>query len=131
MIINSLKFILWGLLGVGLYGALSVSYTTITGTSPCPSIVGVPACFVVLLGYSMMLVATIINRQKNVRWLFVAGWLPVFLLAFVGTLFEIGNGNTCPKSSTGLALCYVSLSFAVAVALLYFFILKLQKIKND
>lgn len=123
-----LKVILWGLLGVGLYGALSVSYTTITGTSPCPSIAGIPACFIVLAGYSLMLLATFITQTKKSTWFFFTGWAPVFLLAFVGSIFEIGNGDTCPKSSSGLALCYVSLTFAIAVIVLYFTI---RKLKND
>jgi hypothetical protein len=131
MVINILKVILWGLLGIGLYGALSVSYTTITGTSPCPSVAGIPACFVVLAGYTTMLIATLTNQHNKARWLFLFGWTPVFLLAFVGTLFEIGNGNTCPKSTSGLALCYVSLTFAIAVALLYFLILKARKGVNE
>lgn len=128
MWVNILKIILWCLLGVGLYGAFSVSYTTITGTSPCPSVVGVPACFVVFIGYFLMLIATLINTHSHTRTFFLAGWIPVFLLAFVGSVFEIGNGNTCPKSSFGLALCYVSLAFAVTIAFCFFII---RKSKSD
>lgn len=123
-----LNIILWGLLGIGLYGALTVSYTTITGVSPCPSLAGIPACFIVLIGYSLMLMATFVNKPKKSAWFFVTGWSPVFLLAFVGTVFEIGNGDTCPKSSSGLALCYVSLALAIAVIVLYFTI---RRLKND
>jgi hypothetical protein len=127
VIVNILKLILWGLLGTGLYGALSVSYTTITGASPCPSVAGIPACFVVLAGYTLMLIATLLPSYKNARWLFLFAWAPVFLLAFVGSLFEIDNGNTCPKSMSGLALCYVSLTFAIAIAILYFLIMKIRR----
>lgn len=126
MIINGLKVILWGLLAVGLYGASSVSYTTITGTSPCPNVMGVPACFIVLAGYTFMFIATLIHSPYKGRWLFLSGWVPVFVLAFVGTLFEISNGNTCPKSESGLALCYVSLTFAVIVGVLYFLVEKFR-----
>lgn len=125
--VTSLKFVLWGLIAIGLYGALSVSYATITGTSPCPSVAGIPACFVVLAGYSLMFIATLKSKGKKIQLLFLAGWTPVFLLAFVGTLFEISNGSTCPKSSSGLALCYVSLAFSITVASLYFLILKIKK----
>lgn len=127
MWINVLKIILWCLLGVGLYGAFSVSYTTMTGTSPCPSIVGIPACFVVFMGYSLMLIAALINTHRHAGKCFLAGWIPVFLLAFVGSMFEIGNGNTCPKSSFGLALCYVSLAFAMTVIACFFIVRKSKK----
>jgi len=125
---NIVKVILLGLLGVGLYGALSVSYVTITGTSPCPSIGGIPACYVVLFGYSMMLLATLLHKHLKSKMIFLIGWLPVFLLAFVGSMLEISNGNTCPKNESGLPLCYVSLTLAIAVALLYFFISKRREV---
>ena len=125
------KVILLGLLAVGLYGAASVSYSTITGTTPCPTVGFVPACFVVFTGYLFMLIATVIMHQRRLHWLFLVGWVPVFLLAFVGSVFEISSGATCPKSNSGLALCYVSLSFAVVVAGLYFFLIKSRQVKND
>lgn len=128
MWINTLKIVLWCLICVGLYGASSVSYTTITGTAPCPRIIGIPACFVVFIGYALMLIATL--TQNHTGKIFLMGWVPVFLLAFVGSMFEIGNGNTCPKSSFGLALCYVSLAFATMVAFC-FFIIKKQRLTES
>ena len=123
----TLRIVLLTLIAVGLYGALSVSYSTVTGSSPCPNVVGVPACFVVLAGYSLMLAAALLQPADKFKAVFLLGWLPVFLLAATGTVFELSNGNTCPKSDSGLALCYVSLSFSVVVALLYFFYLKLME----
>ena len=120
MLLKLLKVILLGLLGLGFYGALSVSYTTVTGTSPCPNVFAVPACFVVLFGYSMMLLATFWQKHLKSKIIFLIGWLPVFLLAFFGSILEMSNGSTCPKSNSGLALCYVSLSLALVVAILYF-----------
>lgn len=127
MLFYGVRIILLGLIAVGLYGALSVSYSTLTGTSPCPNVVGVPACFVVLAGYALMLAASLLKPAHRFKSVFLLGWLPVFLLAATGTIFELSNGNTCPKSDSGLALCYVSLSFSVAVALLYFFYIKLRE----
>ena len=132
MINNLLKAILFGFLAMGLYGATSVSYTTITSTAPCPAVGFIPACFIVFTGYLLMLAATIsLNLRHQLHWLFLVGWTPVFLLAFVGSIFEISNGATCPKSSTGLALCHVSLSFAVVVATLYGFLVKFRWAKHD
>jgi hypothetical protein len=124
--IYGVRVLLLGLIAVGLYGALSVSYKTVTGTSPCPDVAGIPACFVVLAGYSFMLAASLLQPAKRYKILFLVGWLPVFLLAATGTVFELFNGNTCPKSSAGLALCYVSLALSLIVALLYVFYLKLR-----
>jgi len=128
---NTIKALLIGLLIVGLYGAASVSYTTITGVAPCPAVGFVPACFVVFVGYLLMLVVTIVMAQRRSHWLFLVGWVSVFLLAFIGSLFEMANGATCPKSNTGLALCYVSLNFAVVVVALYAFLIKYRGVKNN
>ncbi len=124
------KFILFALLATGLYGAASVSYTTITGVAPCPTVGFIPACFVVFIGYLFMLIATILMiSRRPLNKLFLIGWVPVFLLAFIGSIFEISNGSTCPKSSSGLALCYVSLIFTIIIAMSYLFLAKL-KINN-
>ncbi len=118
------KVILLGLLIVSLYGAISVSYLTVTGIAPCPEVVNIPACFIVTLGYFLMFIATLFNNKKNVKWLFISGWIPVFLLALVGSALELSQGDICPKSSMGIALCYVSLSFAITVGTLYWLLNK-------
>lgn len=124
---TAIKIILIGLLTIGLYGAASVSYTTITGSAPCPTVGFIPACFIVFIGYLLMLVAIVMVSRRRLRWLFFAAWMPVFLLAFIGSVFEIANGATCPKSNAGLALCYVSLGFAVVVAVLYVFLIRCRR----
>ena len=115
--------ILVGLLSVGLYEAVSVSYLTVTGIAPCPTVVNVPACFIVTAGYFIMLITALFRHQLiskwNTKWLFIVGWAPVVLLALVGSALEFIQGDVCPKSDTGIPLCYISLSFAVSVAILY------------
>ena len=122
----AIKVILLVLLSIGLYGALSVSYLTVTGIAPCPSVAKLPACFIVTIGYFLMLVATFFNNKLNAKWLFIIGWSPVVLLALVGSLLELSQGDICPKSSMGIALCYVSLSFVIMVAALFWLLDKMS-----
>ena len=112
-----IKILLWGLLGLGLYGALNVSYTTLTGGTPCPSISGVYICYVVLAGYLMMIIAQLLKPYK--RTVFYLGWFIVFGIALLGTILEVSQGNTCPVSSSGLPLCYVSLLFSSVIGFLF------------
>lgn len=114
-----LKVVLLALLGVGFYGGVSVSYLTVTGIAPCPEVANIPACFIVTIGYLLMLIATLFNKKYNSKWIFIVGWTPVVLLAVVGSALELNQGNICPKSSAGLPLCYVSLGFAITLATLY------------
>jgi DNA-binding transcriptional LysR family regulator len=51
------------------------------------------------------------------------------LLAITGSVFELMNSNTCPKSESGIALCYLSLMFSIGVIVLYAFYLKLPSAK--
>ena len=118
-----LGVILIGLLSVGLFKATSVSYLTVTGVAPCPTVLNIPACFLVTLGYFMMLSATVFRyrliSKQHAKWLFIVGWSPVVLLALAGSLLEFTQGEVCPRSDTGIPLCYISLSVAVSVAFLY------------
>tara|TARA_R110001583_G_scaffold191648_1_gene357276 strand:+ start:755 stop:1189 length:435 start_codon:yes stop_codon:yes gene_type:complete len=125
-----IKVILLVLLSIGLYGALSVSYLTVTGIAPCPSVANIPACFIVTIGYFLMLIATLFNNIHNAKWVFIVGWAPVVLLALVGSLLELNQGDICPKSSMGIALCYVSLSFASMVATLFWLLNKMSRFKK-
>ena len=111
------KVLLWGLLALGLYGALKVSYSTWTNDSPCPSVAGVYICYVVLTGYLMMVVTQFLTSFKVL--IFYMGWIIVFGIALLGTTLEISQGNTCPQSSSGLPLCYVSLLFSAVIGVLF------------
>ena len=125
-----IKVILLALLSIGLYGALSVSYLTVTDIAPCPTVVSIPACYVVTIGYFLMLLATLFNNKVTAKWLFIVGWTPVVLLALVGSMLELSQGDICPKSSIGIPLCYVSLSFATLVAVLYWLLHKMKGLKK-
>jgi len=115
-------------LSAGLYGGISVSYLTVTGIAPCPSVINIPACYLVSIGYLLMLMAALFDRKKYSKWLFVVGWTPVILLAVIGSTLELSQGGICPRSEMGTPLCYISLSFAVFVAFLYW--LKVTKLNK-
>jgi hypothetical protein len=125
------RIILLGFISVGLYGALSVSYDTVSGKLPCPDVASIPACFIVLVAYALMLVAALLPPVKRYKWLFLFGWLAVCLLAVTGSVFEFSNGNTCPKNNDGLPLCYVSLIFSIVVVVLYATYYKLSRTKES
>ncbi len=106
-------------MGLGWIGGLLVSIDTITGADACPEIGFVPACYVVLLGYSLMLVSAALPRWRWGKWLFVSGATPVALLAVFGSVSELLVGETCPRSESGVPLCYVSLALVAVIVALY------------
>ena len=99
-----------------LYGLAPVIVSQWQGTAPCPRLGPIPACYVVGGCYLSMAVASIAGPRRSF-WLFLVGWLPVFLLALVGSTLELFGRETCPASPGSTPLCYYSL--AVASILLY------------
>ena len=99
------KILLWGLILTGLWGALSVSYSTIMNIDPCPGIFTLPACYLVSTGYLLMLASLIVSSVPLKNRLFYSGWVPTFLIAAAGVGAELIIGNVCPRNENGLPLC--------------------------
>lgn len=122
--------LLWILVATGLYGAISISYDTIMNTSPCPSIFGLPICYLVLIGYASMFTNLFMLNSNKHKWLFYFGWSIVFFIAVAGSIFEAAKGDVCPRSGSGFPLCYLSLAFTIAIILLYYIQIKLSSNTN-
>jgi hypothetical protein len=54
-----------------------VSYTTITGTTPCPDVQGLPVCFVVTIGYVMMVASLFILNFGWKKRIFLSAYKAV------------------------------------------------------
>ena len=106
---------------MGLYGAISVSWKTITQTAPCPQVMGVYVCYVILICYSLMVLAQLMRQSLLQNVIFYGAWAVVFGVALFASILEFGNGQTCPKSSTGFAMCYASLLLSGSIGLLFWY----------
>ena len=115
----SVRVGLWLLILAGLWSGIRVSYTTLTGSAPCPDAAGVPICYAVTLGYLGMLGAQLPMPAQRSLWLFSPAWALVALIALVGTGAELIAGDVCPKNSSGTPLCFFSLAFCVAIVVLF------------
>ena len=124
---NTFRILLWMLIIIGLWGALSVSYTTVTGAAPCPSFSSIPICYLVSIGYLSMLTAQLSVFDRLKHRLFYPGWALVFIIAVSGTALEFSAGDTCPRNDGGVPLCYFSLALSLAIFILYTSILRLRR----
>ena len=104
---------------MGLYGAISISWQTITQTAPCPQVSGIYVCYVILICYSLMVLAQLMSRSTLQNVIFYSAWAIVFGVALFASVLELGNGQTCPKSSSGFAMCYASLLLSGFIGLLF------------
>ncbi|MFT4938349.1 MAG: putative membrane channel-forming protein YqfA (hemolysin III family) [Paraglaciecola sp.] len=105
-------------MGIGLYGALNVSYLTLTGEAPCPAVSGVPICYLVSLGYLLIFVAQLLSSPEWRNKIFFTGWLLVFVIALFGVVAELFYGDICPKNSLAIPLCFVSLGLVMVILLI-------------
>ena len=120
---------LWILLAIGFFGAVEVSYENLTG-NPCPHVFAVPVCYVVLIGYTLMVLSVIVNHNGCRHHFFVIGWSIAAAIAAVGSIAElVAGGGVCPTSgggsirgtttSTAIPLCYVSLALLIGILMLF------------
>ena len=116
---NTTKLFLWLLIVIGLWGAVSVSYSTLMNIEPCPGFLHLPMCYLVSIGYLFILSTQFVSNIRLKNRLFYSGWILTFLIAGLGVGFELIAGDICPKSTVGLPLCYISFAFCVLIFTLY------------
>jgi len=97
--------------------SLSAKEWSITGA--CPSISGVPACYVVAVAYLLIFTSTLINRRLLYKRLFVIGAGIVFGLAIVGSVMQITSLGECPKTASGFPMCYISLGICSLLIMIF------------
>jgi hypothetical protein len=110
---------LLSILGIGLWGGVSVSYANFTAQQACPHLAGLAICYIVTIAYGLMLITLFMKRSRLHTILFFAAWSITFLFALSGSVLEIIHGAVCPTTSFMLPLCYLSLAMCLAIAELY------------
>ncbi len=112
----------------GLVGGGLLSSAAMTSPGTCPSIGPIPACFLVLAGYAVIL-ASVWAPPKPSGLLFIAVFMPVLALAATGVVLELTQGDVCPKAS-GVPQCFYSLALAF-LSLIAFLVLRRRTRSGD
>jgi len=103
------------LLSVALFGAINLAWSNYTKVDLCPKLGPVPACYVFITIYVLILVGII----RPVRWFFLSGAIAAFALASIGIAREIIYSTpVCPQTSNGIPTCYIF--FIVILVLIAF-----------
>jgi len=117
---NILRLAIALISGFAFLNGFSLSTKEWFTTGICPSISGVPACYVVTIAYLLIFTSTLSNKRLLYKRLFVIGAGIVFGLAIVGSVMQITSLGECPKTASDFPMCYVSL--AISSLLIVFFI---------
>jgi len=118
------------LAGFGTLAGLKLSIEHLQHGEVCPVLGPIPACIIVFLGYLCVLLAAVFIKKSFTKKLFYIGWTPVFLLALMGVVVEIGvmlgvvTDHICPIGAYGIPQCFFS--FAMILICLGLFKLTLK-----
>jgi len=104
--------------GLGFIGVGGISHSHWSGEASCPTIGSLPACYIILLGYGLIL-ASLLLKPKTSVVLFLIGWIPVIALASIGVVGDLTSTVSCPSSEIGIPKCYFSAALSLAIGLLY------------
>jgi hypothetical protein len=110
------RFARYALISLSLLGTLaggSLSIEHLQMGEVCPILGPVPACFVVFVGYVLILVNAVFASKLNLKTLFFLGWNPIFLLAAMGVSLEVFGQDICPPGAMGIPQCFYSLAMAL------------------
>lgn len=110
-----------------LSGIIPISFTHWQTGAACPMLGPLPACYLVSICYAAMGLAAVL-WNKPLNGLFFAGAAPVILLALIGTSLELSGRATCPRSETGLPLCYLSLIASIMMLVVFLLVLKRERV---
>ena len=131
MYITISRLMIIALSSLGLWGVGGISFLHWTGEASCPMIGILPACYIILLGYGLILLSVLFLFKKTLM-VFLIGWTPVIILALAGVIGQITSTLTCPASEIGIPKCYFSALLSIVIGCLYWYFYKQKKliIKN-
>ena len=105
-----ISIIIWGLAAFGTYGTIGLVGREISKGNICPKILGIPACFIILASFIMVL-ASHSTLLRDSYWLYFIGAGIAWSIAATGTVGQLMGSIECPKTAGGTPMCYLSLAF--------------------
>ncbi len=116
------------LASIGVLGVGRISINHWTGEASCPMISSLPACYLILIAYSLIVLSMYPRLQKAVG-VFLVGWTPVITLALAGVVGELTNSLQCPRLENGIPQCFISATLALIIGLLAWVLFRVQAAK--
>lgn len=103
-----------------ILGAGSLSFDDWTHQNTCPTLIGIPACYIVFSFFLMAGISHFVNTVKSNKLFFLLMAVPG-LLALVGTVTELTGTGICPRNDSGIPMCFISLGICVILTVSKYF----------
>jgi len=122
---KSLFYIILLIASVGLYSTYGLVRNEWLDGNICPKLIGIPACYIIFGCFSLAIIShlEILKDRSRLFWL---GVLPALAIASYGSLGELFGFASCPKTTGGIPMCYISFGIFGSLAFLKLLILKLK-----
>jgi len=96
------------ILFIAIYGAGNLSLNDYNQIITCPKFIGIPVCYIVLLFFVLAAINHFI--KKNITTILFYVWIGIpGIIALIGTISEIKTPHSCPYTTSGTPMCYISL----------------------
>lgn len=100
-----LKYILYLIFLLGIYGAGTLVYKEFVYGNICPKIVHIPACYIIMVCLVIPLTIHLIKGSNSIYFMFTGlAWI----IATYGAIMQISETIECPKTEEGIPMCYIS-----------------------
>lgn len=110
-----LKYVIHLIFLFGIYGAGTLAYNELIYGNICPKIINVPACYIILSCLIVPFIIHLIKENNSVYFIFTGlAWS----IAIYGSIMEFLGVSKCPKTDTGIPMCYISLAIFTFLILL-------------
>jgi len=111
-IVNLLLLVVFA---IGLIGAGSLVWNEITHSNVCPTLLGIPACYVIFACFAIPFVMHL--RKKGILIYYVFAGL-AFVIALVASVMQFTGNAECPKTEGGTPMCYFSFALFSSIIIL-------------
>ena len=100
---------------IAIYGTYGLALNEWDIGDICPKILGVPACYIVLICFAGGLLSHLFIKSKHTAYFIFIGI--VTTIALSGTIGELTGLAECPRTSSGIPMCFLSLGICVTLLL--------------
>ena len=121
-----LSISIWVIILIGLSGVVPLVQTEFSQGDVCPKIIGIPACYVILACLLSIIIGHINMVKKAEYWYFIGVMIALFIASY-GSIFNYLGKVACPKTSTGIPMCYLSYLIFFGLFVFKLLILKIEK----
>jgi len=98
-----------------IYGTYGLALNEWNIGDICPKILGIPACYIVMICFVGGLLSHLFIKNRHTAYFIFIGI--VTSIALTGTVGELTGLAECPRTSSGIPMCFISLGICVSLLL--------------